>query len=158
LRIVNAAVRLLVSYADDDAAEARSAKKHQCMDGAVLSMAGGTYKHSMLGGAPMFAADDLHAVTNPTVITEVLSDGTEAFDRGEKFGYYRTLESLREYILVSQYAFCIERFVRNADNSWTLTVFGTGQRVQLASIGCELAVDDVYAGLVLELRPFADTR
>jgi Uma2 family endonuclease len=198
--MVNAAVRLPVSYADYVAAEARSAEKHQYVDGAVFSMAGGTYNHSMIGGAiiallnsqlrgkpcrasnsdlrvriaesrvgtypdvtvvcgaPMFAADDPHAVTNPTVITEVLSDGTEAFDRGEKFGCYRTLESLREYILVSQYAFCIERFVRNADNSWTLTVFGAGQSVQLASIGCELAVDDVYAGLVLELRPFADTR
>jgi Uma2 family endonuclease len=198
--MVNAAARLPVTYADYVVAEARSAEKHQYVDGAVFSMAGGTYNHSMIGGAiitllnaqlrgkpcrasnsdlrvriaeprvgtypdvtvvcgaPMFAVDDPHAVTNPTVITEVLSDHTAAFDRGATFGYYRTLESLREYILVAQYVPCIERFVRNADNSWTLTVFGPGQRVQLASIGCELAVDELYAGLVMESRPLADSR
>jgi Uma2 family endonuclease len=50
---------------------------------------------------------------NTALVVDVLSDSTEAFDRGEKFAYYRKLASLQDYVLVSQYARLIERFVRN---------------------------------------------
>jgi Uma2 family endonuclease len=100
-------------------------------------------------GAVEFAADDEHAVTNPKLLVEVLSDSTEKFDRSRKFAAYRLLPSLQEYVLVAQHEPLIERFTRNADNSWNLTTYGPGQTLQLTSIGCALEVDEVYTGLVL---------
>jgi Uma2 family endonuclease len=105
---------------------------------------------SVVCGALEFAPDDALAIVNPTLLVEVLSDSTEKFDRSRKFAAYRTLISLQEYLLVSQHEPLIERFVRNADQSWNLSTYGPGQQLQLTSINSELAVDDVYEGLVLE--------
>lgn len=90
------------------------------------------------------AADDRDAITNPTVIVEVLSDATEADDRGDKFAHYRRLPSLREYVLVSQRAARIEVYRRQANQGWVLSEAGTGQALALESIGAALAVDEIY--------------
>lgn len=87
--------------------------------------------------------DDPTAVTNPVVIVEVLSDSTEASDRGEKFMHYRRIPSLREYVLISQRAPRIEVFHREGE-SWILTDAVTGGAVQLPSLGIPLGVDAVY--------------
>ncbi|MEO5727806.1 MAG: Uma2 family endonuclease, partial [Byssovorax sp.] len=63
---------------------------------------------------------DANAVTNPTLLVEVLSDSSEAYDRGEKFAHYRRLPSLREYVLVSHLASRIEVWRRNESNRWEL--------------------------------------
>jgi Uma2 family endonuclease len=97
--------------------------------------------------------DDPNSVLNPSAIFEILSDGTERYDRGDKFGHYRRIPSLMEYVLVSQHAPLIERHVRNADDSWTMMAFGPGSTVVLSSIGCRLDVDAVYEGLVLTPSP-----
>jgi Uma2 family endonuclease len=89
--------------------------------------------------------EDANVVINPIVLIEVLSDSTEAYDRGEKFAHYRRIPSLREYVLVSQHQPRIEVFRRNDDGSWTLYEAATSERAKLASIGCELSVDEVYA-------------
>ena len=87
---------------------------------------------------------DRNTIVNPIVVVEVLSDSTEAYDRGQKFAHYRRIPALREYVLVSQHEPRIEVFRRNADESWTLFEAGVGQSVKLASIGCQLSVDEVY--------------
>lgn len=88
-------------------------------------------------------ADDPHAVVNPTVIVEVLSDSTADADRGDKFAAYRRLRSLREYVLVSQHERRIDVYTRDG-RRWVLDEYRTGERLRLASIDVELAVDDVY--------------
>jgi Uma2 family endonuclease len=88
---------------------------------------------------------DVNTIVNPILLVEVLSDGTEAYDRGEKFAHYRRIPSLREYVLVSQHEPRIEVFRRGEDGIWSLHEAGATERVKLASIGCELAVDAVYA-------------
>ncbi len=93
-------------------------------------------------------AQDSHSATNPTVIVEVLSTTTEAYDRGRKFAYYRTIKSLQHYILVAQDKPAVERYVRNADDSWTLAVFGDGANVELAALQCTINVDSLYEGLL----------
>jgi Uma2 family endonuclease len=93
---------------------------------------------------------DRQSATNPSVIVEVLSDSTEAYDRGNKFAYYRTITSLQTYILVSQHQRQIELFVRNTDNSWTLTAFGAGDVAVIKAIGCTLSIDAVYADIALQ--------
>ena len=92
------------------------------------------------------ATEDANAVTNPTLLVEVLSDSTEAYDRGEKFAHYRRLPSLREYVLVSQRARRIEVWRKNEGARWELAQEAeAGQQAALVSIGASLAVDDVYA-------------
>jgi Uma2 family endonuclease len=97
--------------------------------------------------------EDPNSVLNPTVIIEVLSDGTERYDRGDKFAHYRQIPSLREYVLISQHARMIERHVRNDNASWTMTAFGAGTVAELAAIGCRLDVDAIYEGLTLKPPP-----
>ena len=89
---------------------------------------------------------DANTIVNPVVLVEVLSDSTEGYDRGEKFAHYQHLPSLKEYVLVSQHGPRIEVFRRNDDGkSWTLHIAQAGESVSLSSIGCDLAVDDMYA-------------
>jgi Uma2 family endonuclease len=90
-------------------------------------------------------------VTNPTVLVEVLSDSTEAYDRGEKFAHYRRLPSLREYVLVGQGKPMIEVFRKNEAGQWVLVAeAGAGESAVLESIGCTLVVDEVYADPLAE--------
>lgn len=81
---------------------------------------------------------------NPTLIMEVLSPSTEAFDRGTKFAHYRRLPSLREYVLIAQDRVSVERFSRQGE-SWVLTEANAAdQTMALESIGCELPLSAVY--------------
>lgn len=88
---------------------------------------------------------DGDAATNPVLIVEVLSDPTEAYDRGEKFAHYRRLPSLREYLLVSQHEPRLEAYAKNEEGAWVLSEAGSGQLLRLRSLeGVELSVDDLY--------------
>lgn len=87
---------------------------------------------------------DPNAITNPVLLVEVLSDSTEAYDRGEKASHYRHIPSLREYVLVSQRSPRIEVYRRNDAGRWELFEFESGGMAELASVGCALRVDDVY--------------
>lgn len=83
------------------------------------------------------------ALLNPTVLVEVLSPSTAAYDRGEKFAHYMTLPSLKEYVLVSQDEPEIEVFRRpDGAGHWEHTVSRAGERITIG--GREIAVDDVY--------------
>jgi Uma2 family endonuclease len=76
----------------------------------------------------------------------VLSDSTEAYDRGEKAAHYRHLPSLREYVLVSQHRPRIEVYRKNDAGRWELYEYESGSTVELTSVGCSIAVDEVYRG------------
>lgn len=97
-------------------------------------------------GEPRFEDAELDVLLNPILIIEVLSETTEAADRGEKFACYRTLESLTDYVLISQSAPYLEHFTRQPDNRWLLTTAeGREGHLALPSIGCELRLSEVYA-------------
>ncbi|UQA61083.1 Uma2 family endonuclease [Polyangium aurulentum] len=93
---------------------------------------------------PEFEDEKRDTLTNPEVLVEVLSDSSERYDRGRKFEHYRKILSLQEYILVSQDQVLVEQFTRKDDGSWGLREHRAGGRLWLASIGCELLVDEVY--------------
>ena len=100
---------------------------------------------SVICGPLAFVDDHSDMVTNPTLIVEVLSDSTEAYDRGRKFAHYRTLPSFAEYVLVSQREPLVEVFFRQADGTWQLTpVRGREASVRLQSLGIELRLAEVY--------------
>ncbi len=102
-------------------------------------------------GKPVFADDQKDTLLNPTVIIEVLSPSTEAYDRGDKFTLYRTLDSLQEYILISQSRIHIERYVRRPDNQWLLSeIQQLDDSIELTSVSCTLVATDVYEQLNFE--------
>jgi Uma2 family endonuclease len=86
---------------------------------------------------------------NPSLIVEVLSSSTEAYDRGDKFALYRRLPSLREYLLVAQHRVQLELYTRGDDERWMLTsVDDLAGFVHLSSVGCTLTVAEVYDKVV----------
>ena len=88
--------------------------------------------------------DARDTLLNPTVLVEVLSDSSEAHDRGKKFEQYRSIPSFTEYLLVAQDQVLVEHFSRQADDSWVLREARAGGKIDLASIGCVLQVDQIY--------------
>jgi Uma2 family endonuclease len=88
--------------------------------------------------------DDANAVVNPVLLVEVLSDATEAYDRGEKFAHYRRIPSLKEYVLVTQHEPRIEVYRRNERGAFELFEAGAGEELLLETTGAKLSVDAVY--------------
>jgi Uma2 family endonuclease len=91
--------------------------------------------------------DDPATICNPSAIFEVLSEGTEKFDVGEKFASLRVIPSLTDYVFLSQREERIEHYQRNPDDSWTLRTYHAGECATLASLGVTLDVSNVYLGV-----------
>ena len=97
-------------------------------------------------GEEQFEDEHKDTLLNPAIIIEVLSDSTEAYDRGKKFENYQQIESLREYILVSQEPYRIEQYIRQNDKTWTYREYHEAEEtIQLNAIGCALSLKEVYA-------------
>lgn len=106
---------------------------------------------SALCGVAQFEDEQRDILLNPTVIVEVLSPSTENYDRGKKFQFYRTLQSLVEYLLVAQDTMHVEHYTRQPDGHWLLAEFDQPTDVlHLASIGCDLALADVYEKVLFD--------
>ena len=95
-------------------------------------------------GTPVFEDTQVDTLLNPTLLIEVLSPSTEAYDRGGKFAHYRKIDSLREYLLVMQDQPGIERYVRQGE-VWILSeALGLEAAMLLESIACTLSLREVY--------------
>lgn len=105
-------------------------------------------------GKPQLLEDTyLDTLLNPTLIVEVLSPSTADYDKGAKFEHYRTIESLREYVLVWQDKKRVARYTRQNDGSWILRDFiGEEARIELTSIECSLEMDDIYDKVDLDSK------
>jgi Uma2 family endonuclease len=100
---------------------------------------------SVVCGEPKYAGNEFDTMVNPIVIIEILSKSTEAYDRGVKFQHYRQIETLQDYLLITQDKPHIEGFTRQDDGKWTLSeAIGLTATFTIASIGCILALADVY--------------
>jgi Uma2 family endonuclease len=105
-------------------------------------------------GERKFLDDTRDTLLNPAVIIEVLSKSTEAYDRGKKFDHYRTLESLQEYVLVSQDEAQVESFRRQPGAEWLFKVAkGLDAEISLESVQCSLRLADIYEAV--DLPPVA---
>lgn len=94
---------------------------------------------------------NLDNILNPVLIVEVLSASTADYDKGAKFEQYRTIESFKEYLIVSQDAKQIIRYTKQSDGSWNLMDFiGDRTEIKLASIECSLLMEDIYDKVVFE--------
>ena len=128
-------------------------KKHPCKsyqsDLRVYIPATGLYTYPdviVVCGKPQLLDDAyLDTLLNPIVIVEVLSPSTADYDKGAKFENYRTIESLKEYVLVWQDKKRVARYTKQDDESWVLRDFiGEEAEIELISIECNLTIDDIY--------------
>jgi Uma2 family endonuclease len=95
-------------------------------------------------GEPRFEDAHIDTLLNPVVIVEVLSESTEAYDRGEKFAHYRRLDTLREYVLVAQDKVRVEHYVREGEQ-WILSEISDPESaLHLASVDCHVALAAIY--------------
>lgn len=96
-------------------------------------------------GEPQFQDDIFDTLLNPVLLIEVLSDSTESYDRGRKFQHYRSIESLREYILVSQTEARVEKYVRQGDGFRLLSeAVGLDSEIEFSSIECLIPLSEIY--------------
>jgi len=103
---------------------------------------------SVVCGPLQFASGTDDTVVNPTLLIEVLSDSTEAYDRGEKFQHYRQMPSLKEYLLVSQRLPRIEQYGRRPNAEWALRVAeGKDAKLTLPALEITLELNEVFAGV-----------
>ncbi|HZS44713.1 MAG TPA: Uma2 family endonuclease [Blastocatellia bacterium] len=94
----------------------------------------------------VFADDQNDTLVNPTLIIEVLSPSTKDYDRGEKFEHYRSLRSLKEYLLIAQDKCHVEQFIKQDNGLWLLSETNkTDDVIKLSSISCELSLTETYA-------------
>ena len=101
-------------------------------------------------GQPQFEDEQEDTLLNPTVVIEVLSPSTEAFDRGEKFAAYQHIPTLREYLLVAQDRTHVEHFIRQPDGEWQRSEYtDLTQKVYLPSVEIDLPVGLIYEGVDL---------
>ncbi|MBF0231131.1 MAG: Uma2 family endonuclease [Desulfamplus sp.] len=87
----------------------------------------------------------METLLNPIVIIEVISDSTEAYDRGVKFHHYQLIKSLQEYILVSQYSCFVEKFIRVNNDEWIyFSCNNINETISIESVNCKLMLSDIY--------------
>ncbi|MGA2769353.1 MAG: Uma2 family endonuclease [Bryobacteraceae bacterium] len=96
-------------------------------------------------GEPQFLDEQRDTLLNPSLLVEVLSPSTEAYDRGRKFEHYRSIESFGEYLLVASDRVHADLYTRQPDGRWMLTSAGRLEdSLDLESVGYRLALVDLY--------------
>ena len=110
----------------------------------------------VINGKPFFEDDFKDIVVNPTLLIEVLSESTEAFDRGDKFESYRKIKSLKEYILISSTKRKIEQFYCNEQDNWLIGNNITEGALSLKSLPLTLDIEEVYLNVVFEAAAIPD--
>ncbi len=94
---------------------------------------------------PQFYTSRTDIILNPLIIIEVLSKSTEAYDRGKKFQFYRSLPSFQEYILIDQYSIHIDQFYTDAQGKWILTDYNDSKSIlKLTKIEFEIPLEKTY--------------
>ncbi len=92
-------------------------------------------------------------ITYPCLVVEVLSDSTEAYDRGKKFDKYRRNPNLVDYVLASSAEIAIDIYHKNDAGEWVILSYRAGDRVELKSIGLSVASEQFYEEIVFEPQP-----
>jgi len=109
---------------------------------------------ALYGQAVFEEIGGVDTLTNPTFIVEVLSDSTEAYDRGDKFTHYKSIPSFREYLLVAQHRPHITQYVKQDDGSWSYCeVNDLAASVHLPSVDCVMGLNEVYQDVTFPPNP-----
>ena len=104
---------------------------------------------SALCGQPIYEnVGNQRLLVNPTIIVEVLSPSTEKYDRDLKFKAYKSIESLREYLLISQEQRFVTLYTKHNERFWFQSQYVESETLKLESLDCELSVDEMYQGII----------
>lgn len=105
-----------------------------------------TYPDVMvIRGEPVYYGSGKSTITNPCLIVEVLSKSTRDYDRGDKFRYYRSISELQEYVLVDQYSFYVEQYVKQDEGQWLLKISeGEDAILSLFSLDFAISFNSLY--------------
>ena len=110
-----------------------------------------TYRYPDLsvvcGGAKFVEIGGLQCLVNPVLIVEVLSESTAAYDQGEKFRLYKSIETFREYILISQDTPDVSHFLKHNERFWLQSNYTSGESLHVETLGFDLSVDEIYRGI-----------
>lgn len=111
-----------------------------------------TYPDVMLiAGEPIYVDRGTTTVTNPMMITEVLSPSTQNYDQGDKFTYYRSIPEMKEYIIISQQQYYVMQYIKTEAGKWLLSEYETEDAmVKLGSANLELELAELYTGVNFE--------
>jgi len=104
-------------------------------------------------GERLVSTIDKNAVTNPSLLVEVTSNSTEDYDRGEKLNHFQQCPSVRAVLLVSHRRPHVTVLARAAEGGWEQREYRSGQQVRLEEPELTLGVDDIYAGVDLDVAP-----
>ncbi|MEZ2235029.1 Uma2 family endonuclease [Microcoleus sp.] len=108
-----------------------------------------TYPDVMVVAKPIeLQSGRTDTITNPVLIAEVLSKGTRAYDRDDKFAAYRSIPSFQEYLLIDQYRLRVEQYSKTDANKWIFSEYScAGDRLMLTSVQVEIAIADLYENI-----------
>ncbi|MEY4519977.1 MAG: hypothetical protein RLZZ499_2577 [Cyanobacteriota bacterium] len=97
---------------------------------------------------PIYADQGTTTVTNPVMITEILSPSTQNYDQGDKFTYYRSIPEMKEYILISQQQYHVMQYIKTESGKWLLSEYETEDAaIQLGSVDLALNLTQIYTGV-----------
>ncbi len=101
---------------------------------------------------PIYEGSGTTTIINPLLIVEVLSNSTKNYDKTDKFKYYRSIPEFQEYIMIDQYSFTVEQFVKQAEGQWIFKEYeGEDAVLVLNSIDFQIALRDIYERVDFEL-------
>lgn len=110
----------------------------------------------LIEGQPVFQAQRTDTILNPCLIIEVLSKSTKGYDQTSKFRYYRSIQELREYVLIDQYGIAIEQYTKADEDTWLFRAYESDiEKIILASVNVEIAIADIYEGVDFNLENVA---
>jgi Uma2 family endonuclease len=96
-------------------------------------------------GKPRFLDGEFDTLLNPTVIVEVLSPSTELYNRGKKFDHYKSIDSLRDYLLIASDRIVVDLYSRQPDGKWLLTsARSLSESIEIPSLNLRLSLADIY--------------
>ncbi|NJN22904.1 MAG: Uma2 family endonuclease, partial [Leptolyngbya sp. RL_3_1] len=112
-----------------------------------------TYPDIMVVEKPLqLQAGRTDTVINPCFMAEILSKSTQDYDHGEKFSAYRTIDSFQEYLLIDQYSFHIEHYVKTAANQWLLSEYDQPEATfSVSTFGIQVAIVDLYENIDIDV-------
>ncbi|MFL6415486.1 MAG: Uma2 family endonuclease [Bryobacteraceae bacterium] len=140
---LNVAAALIVQLADTDCIVRGS-------DARVRTSPTGLYSYADAVVSCGQEQSDKNTLLNPIVIVEILSEGTESYDRGKKFEFYRQIESFREYLVIAQDRVYVEHHRRDTSipTQWTMRVFaGRADVIALTAVPANLRMEEIYRKL-----------
>ncbi len=99
----------------------------------------------VIAGEPKFTDNSQMAVTNPCLIAEVLSTSTAGFDKNQKFGFYRSIPELQEYLLIDQSCYRVEYYQKVGDRQWLLTeLMGEDAQIEISLMNVKIKLAELY--------------